>query len=102
MEAHHIKEVGRDRGHDHIGNYLSLCRYHHNLFHKLNLSLDSLKNSLNSIIEKEIVWPNGETTKWKMVVLGNEFMDENQPIRIVFNHTHLEKLKEYINYIYSS
>lgn len=101
MEAHHIKEVARDQGHDHIGNYLSLCRYHHTLLHRLNLSLDDLKNSLSGFIEKEIVWPNGEITQWKMVTLGNEFIEENQPIQMVLNDTHLEKLKEYINYVYS-
>ena len=102
MESHHIREVARDQGHDYTGNYLSLCCHHHNLLPKLNLSLDDLRYSLNSIIEKEIIWPNGETVSWKMVTLSDEFMEENQPIQMVFNDGHLEKLKEYINYIYSS
>jgi len=100
MEAHHIKEVARDQGHDHIGNYLSLCRHHHTLLHRLNLSLDDLKNSLTGVIEKEIIWPNGEITEWKIVKLGNEFVEENQPIQIILNQAHLEKLQEYINYVY--
>ncbi len=102
MEAHHIKEVARDRGHDHAGNYLSLCRDHHGLLHRLTLSLDNLKDSLTDIVEKEIVWPNGESVKWNMLTLSNEFIEENQAIQIVINQKHLEKLKEYIRIIYSN
>lgn len=99
IKAHHIKEVARDKGHDHPGNYLSLCHYHHVLIHGLNLSLDDLKSSLSNIAEKEIVWPNGETVRWKVITLDNEFVEGNRAIQIVIHQKHVEKLKEYIDLV---
>ena len=99
MEAHHIKEVAKDQGHDHPGNYLSLCHHHHALLYKLNLSLDNVKDSLSNVVDKEIVWPNGEIVRWKMLTLSNEFVEGNQAIQIVINQEHLEKLKEYLTMI---
>ncbi len=99
MEAHHIKEVARYQGHDHPGNYLSLCKHHHDFLHSLGLSLDNVKDSLSNVVDKEIVWPNGEIVRWKMLTLSNEFVEGNQAIQIVINQEHLEKLKEYLTMI---
>lgn len=101
MEAHHIKEV-RNGGHDYSGNYLSLCKHHHKLLHTLNLSLDDVKDSLSSVVDKDVVWPNGEIVRWKMLTLSNEFVEGNQTIQIVINQEHLEKVKEYLDIIYTN
>lgn len=102
MEAHHIKEVAKDKGHDHPGNYLSLCKHHHDLLHSLGLSLDNVKNSLSNVVDKEIAWPNGDIVKWKMLTISDKFVEGNQTIQIVINQEHLEKLKEYLDIIYTN
>ena len=102
MEAHHIKEVAKDQGHDHPGNYLSLCHHHHALLHKLNLSLDDVNGSLSNVEDKEIEFPNGKIYRWKMLILSNEFVEGNQAIQIVINPEHLEKLKEYLIWVSST
>ncbi len=101
IEAHHIKEVAKDKGHDHPGNYLSLCHHHHVLLHELELSLDDVKNSLRDTGDIKIIWPNDKVTQWRILRLGDKFIEGNQMIQIVINHQHLEKLKEYINIIYT-
>ena len=99
MKAHHINQVAKDKGHDHPGNYLSLCHHHHVLLHDLDLSLGNLKKLRAGIGQKEIVWPNGESVKWCVLTLSNEFMEGDRTIQIVINQQHLDKLEEYIDLI---
>jgi hypothetical protein len=99
MEAHHLKHVG-DQGHDHLGNYLSLCKYHHDLLHNLGLKLEDINESLKTISDKEIVWNNGECYHWKLISPKNICKDENnETIRIVITPAHLEELKNYICFL---
>ena len=37
IQAHHLKLVA-EGGKDHPGNYLSLCKHHHDLFHDMGIS----------------------------------------------------------------
>jgi hypothetical protein len=101
IQGHHMNEIAKGEGHDHIGNILSLCRHHHNWFHTNRFDesfLSILKDSLNNVSEKEIVWPNGTSTKWKMIRCKIEFGDA-QPMQIVFNDIHLNEVKKYVQFM---
>jgi hypothetical protein len=95
IQAHHLKYVGNE-GHDHPGNYLSLCKHHHDLVHSLGLKLEDVNESLKFISEKEINWSDGTSYHWNLITLNDSFKVNNKPIQIVIRQDHLEELKEYI------
>jgi hypothetical protein len=102
IQGHHIREIKRDSGHDHVGNILSLCIYHH--LYCLHPSpfkeslLEILSRSLGNVSEKEIFWPTGLVTNWK-IMNTSETLKDGMPLKIVFNGAHLEELKKYIKYM---
>jgi hypothetical protein len=104
IQGHHIKEIKKDSGHDHVGNILSLCIYHH--LHCLHPSpykeslLDILGRSLGNANEKEIIWSKENVTKGIIVKTGEKLKD-GTPLNIVFNKSHLQELKKYLDYLES-
>ncbi|MDA0525417.1 sacsin N-terminal ATP-binding-like domain-containing protein [Methanococcoides alaskense] len=98
MEAHHLNPVG-GQGHDHPGNYLSLCKYHHDLLHSLMLNLEDISESLKTISDKKIIWNKDECYHWKLISLPDPYKDNKETIRIVISPDHLNELKGYVKII---
>ncbi len=94
MHAHHIKAVG-EKGHDHPGNYLSLCKHHHDYIHQIRLSVNELNEALNSVTQKEITWPNGKKYIWNLLTF-NGLHENNETLQLVIRTEHLEPLTEYM------
>ena len=79
------------------GNYLSLCKHHHDLFHEMGISLFDLKNAVRNVAKKDIHWMDGTIYRWNLLTLEYNFEEDNETIQIVITKNHLLKLKEYIN-----
>ncbi|MCG2737528.1 MAG: hypothetical protein L6282_14185 [Candidatus Methanoperedenaceae archaeon] len=94
IEAHHIKQVVRDEGDDDVGNLLSLCKHHHDLLDPLRL--DDFVSILNDVDDKEILWPNGEISNWKILTLDSRFLENNKVLQIVIFQEHLKQLHKYM------
>jgi len=101
IEAHHVKEIVKGEGHDHVGNIISLCRYHHNWFNQ-NLFdiplLSIIQESLNNITEKDIIWPDGQKTTWKLMNC-KVISPDGQPLQIIFTDSHLSQIERYLQFI---
>jgi hypothetical protein len=103
IQGHHIKEVKKDMGDDHVGNILSLCTYHHMscLHHPYPFTeplIDIIGKSIENLNEKDIIWPNGSVSKWKVLDTGQKLKD-GQPFLIVFNLAHLDQVQKYIKFL---
>ena len=102
IQGHHIKEIKKDMGHDHVGNILSLCIYHH-LYclhpspHEKSL-LEILRRSLDNACEKEIIWSKDNITEG-ILVKTNEKLKDGTPLNIIFTKPHFLELKRYLNYL---
>jgi hypothetical protein len=102
IQGHHVREVKKEMGHDHVGNILSLCTYHHmSCLHPYPFDeplLDLISKFFGNLTEKEIIWSGGLVTKWKVLDTGQKFKD-GQPLNIVFNLAHLEQVQKYIRFL---
>jgi predicted restriction endonuclease len=100
IQGHHIKEI-RDEGHDHLGNILSLCVYHHiSCLHKHPFKeelIDIIDKSLENVTEKDIIWST-KVTKWRIMKTEKTLMD-GTPLQFVFDPQHLEIVKKYIEFL---
>jgi hypothetical protein len=101
IEAHHVKEIVKGEGHDDVGNIISLCRHHHNWFNqnlfKIPL-LNIIQESLNNITEKDIIWPDGQKTTWKLMNC-KLISPDGQPLQIIFTASHLGQIERYLQFI---
>lgn len=91
IEAHHIKEI-RDGGHDHSGNLLALCKYHHKIIHNINFEIEMIEKCINNIKDIQIEWPSGKTYNWKILKISKD-------IKFAITPKHLEKIRKYIEII---
>jgi hypothetical protein len=99
MRGHHIKRLSKDEGHDHPGNYLSLCHFHHQIIHKIGFKLEDLEFSLDYMEKIPIIWPNGEEVNWFLITFSNKFKENGFAIKLVIAPPHLEQIKKYIGFL---
>ncbi len=100
MRGHHIKRLGKDKGHDHSGNYLSLCHDHHMLIHRIGFTLEDLQSAINNNQGKFVIeWPNGEKVEWFLITFVTKFKEDVSAIKLVITPIHMQEIKKYIAYL---
>jgi hypothetical protein len=100
MRGHHIKRLGKDKGDDHSGNYLSLCHDHHMLVHRIEFTLEDIQLAIDNNQGKFVIeWPNGEKVEWLVITFGTKFKEDISTIKLVITPIHLQEIKKYIAYL---